>query len=271
MGDLANAAAGIESDVRTLIDRMALAEARLAALEAPPPPPPPPTPDPPGWVLAWSDEFNEAFALGPDPAKWTIGENSWGGQVNASEHQAWFSRNSTVENGMLRLTAKREPTLGKQYTSGIVHTKGKAEWLPPLRVEVRARYPVGNGFWPGLWLLHDEGRRAGTFEIDILEVMGQKPDETYHTYHWYPADFDHKEIDGNWAWAVSANVDHKIVTVPPAGPRTVATGRPLICDRPMHLIADLSLGGWGGNAPDATTPLPSSLDIDWVRVYRWSA
>jgi hypothetical protein len=37
----------------------------------------------------------------------------------------------------------------------------------------------------------------------------------------------------------------------------------------MHLIADLSLGGWGGNAPDPTTPLPGALEIDYVRVFRW--
>lgn len=304
MGDFANAAAGVEdaisdldSDVGALAMRVTALEARLAALETPPPPAPEP-----GWVLAWSDEFDGNEVL-PDPAKWTCGENSWGGNTLGSEHQAWQRSQSYIRDGLLRLEAVRNPGLvaGKSYSSGIVHTKGKAEWLPPLRVEVRARYPVGNGFWPGLWLLHDEHRKAGTFEIDLLEVMGNKPDETYHTYHWYPTDFDHKEIDcwrrnptgfsDEWhtyglVWLrssvtwyiddqivqeIAANTDEQIVTVPPSGPRTTATGRPLICDRPMHLIMDLSLGGWGGNAPDATTPLPASLEVDWVRVYQWGS
>jgi hypothetical protein len=31
----------------------------------------------------------------------------------------------------------------------------------------------------------------------------------------------------------------------------------------------MSLGGWGGNAPDATTPLPSALEVEYVRVSQW--
>ncbi len=313
MGDFANAAAGMEGELEDINARLdALAELltttrnviwadlkglddRLTALEPTPPPPPEP-----GWELVWSDEFDGPSVL-PDPTKWTAGENSWGGQTLGSEHQAWHPGQSFIRDGVLRLEATRNSGayLGKSYTSGIVHTKGKAEWLPPLKVEVRARYPVGNGFWPGLWLLHDEHRKAGTYEIDILEVMGNKPDETYHTYHYYPADFDHKEIDcwqrqaanfskewhtytlewwsdaitwdidGRNVQTIRADTDEQIVTVPPSGPRTTATARPLICDRPMHLIMDLSLGGWGGNAPDATTPLPASLDIEYVRVYSW--
>jgi beta-glucanase (GH16 family) len=316
MGDFANAAAGLETDIRTLLDRMEgaetrleatrnlvvvlerrLAEAkdRLTALETPPPPAPEP-----GWELVWSDEFDWPLVT-PDPLKWTRGENSWGGNTLGSEHQAWHPDQSYVRAGNLRLEANRVtvPVGGKSYVSGIVHTKGKAEWLPPLRVEVRARYPVGNGFWPGIWLLHDTHRKADTYEIDILEVMGNKPDETYHTDHWYPADYDHKEIDcwqrqapgfaqewhtyalewwpdaltwdidGRTVQTIRADTDELIVTVPPAGPRTTTIGRPIISDKPMHLILDLSLGGWGGNAPDATTPLPASLEVDFVRVSRW--
>jgi beta-glucanase (GH16 family) len=324
MGDLADAAVEIEHDIASLdkdvselalrvaslerqldvttentasaLSRIMALEARVWALENPASPPP--LAPAPGWELVWSDEFDNPSGW-PDPTKWSTGQNSWGGEVNASEHQAWAASQSYVKGGCLRLEAARIPMLGKQYISGIVHTKGKAEWLPPLKVEVRARYPVGNGFWPGLWLLHDEHRKVGTFEIDILEVMGNKPDETYHTYHWYPADFDHKEIDSwrkqpagfsaewhtyalEWLpegvrWliddkvtqAIAAIIPTEIVTVPPSGPRTTTTGRPLICDKPMHLIADLSLGGWGGNAPDPTTPLPGALEIDYVRVFRW--
>lgn len=37
---------------------------------------------------------------------------------------------------------------------------------------------------------------------------------------------------------------------------------------PMYVILNLAIGGhWDGNA-DATTPLPSVMEIDYVRVYQ---
>ena len=39
-------------------------------------------------------------------------------------------------------------------------------------------------------------------------------------------------------------------------------------DNPKYLILNLALGGdWDGN-PDATTPFPAEMLVDWVRVYR---
>ncbi len=333
MGDLANAAAVLESDIDILgkdltnaehrlgemgnrldgavagiveavelmrnlegrvAGRLAALEARLAALE----PTPPPVPEP-GWALAWSDEFD---GPGLDLAVWTPGENSWGGQLSGMEYQAWKAENAVVEGGMLRLTAKREAHLGRQYSGGIVHTKGKKDFIAPARFEVRMKYPTGNGFWPGVWLLHDTHRLANTFEIDFCEVMTNKPDDTYHGYHYYPADFVHHETDRIWRrqavgfsaewhtyaieWLptsiewfidglvvqrIAADEDEPIIIHEAGNVRTAATARPLICDRPMHLILDLSLGGWNNNKPDATTPLPSSLEIEYVKVFTWRA
>ncbi len=37
---------------------------------------------------------------------------------------------------------------------------------------------------------------------------------------------------------------------------------------PMYILANLAVGGdWPGN-PDATTPFPSYMDIDYIRVYQ---
>ena len=295
---LAEAGAAFDDAFASIDARLAAIEARLADLEAPPDESFSPEPAPGAWQLVWSDEF---AGSAPDPAKWTLGQNSWGGDTNGAEQQAWRAANSVVSGGLLRLVAKREPASGKQYSSGIVHTKSKAEWLCPMRLEIKATYPSGNGFWPGLWLLHDEYRKAGTYEIDVLEVMGHKPDETYHTYHFYPQDEVHKEIDCwkkqapgfskgahvyllEWlpesiSWFIDgvlqqeirSDSDEQIVTVLPGGQRTTAVGKPPIPNLPMHLIMDLSLGGWGGNAADETTPLPAELAIDYVRISRRTA
>jgi beta-glucanase (GH16 family) len=38
--------------------------------------------------------------------------------------------------------------------------------------------------------------------------------------------------------------------------------------QPMYVIANLAVGGSWPGAPDASTPFPSDLDIDWIHVYQ---
>jgi hypothetical protein len=39
-------------------------------------------------------------------------------------------------------------------------------------------------------------------------------------------------------------------------------------DQPMFLLLDVAVGGTGpAVSPDATTALPASMLVDWVRVY----
>ena len=47
----------------------------------------------------------------------------------------------------------------------------------------------------------------------------------------------------------------------PAGARWVY-------DKPFHLILSMSVGGTWPGAPDATTPFPATMAVDWVRVYQ---
>ena len=44
--------------------------------------------------------------------------------------------------------------------------------------------------------------------------------------------------------------------------------RPPDMNKPMYMIADLAVGGyWPGN-PDATTPFPAQMEIDYLRAYQ---
>jgi len=38
-------------------------------------------------------------------------------------------------------------------------------------------------------------------------------------------------------------------------------------DTPMYMLLNLAIGGGMAGPPDATTPFPSSFDIDWVAAY----
>ena len=52
--------------------------------------------------------------------------------------------------------------------------------------------------------------------------------------------------------------------------RATCTNRSLICDEASYPILNLGVGGnWPGN-PDASTPFPATMDVDYVRVYQKS-
>ncbi len=147
----------------------------------------------PGWALVWSDEFDGNAV---DPDKWTLANDCWGG--GNAERQCYTDRadNAVVSDGQLVITAKRETFTGpafpidqrsgsgkqgrakRPFTSARLETRGKAAWLYG-RIEVRARLPLGQGTWPAIWMLPEEGRYGGwaaSGEIDIMEAvnLGEK-------------------------------------------------------------------------------------------------
>lgn len=130
--------------------------------------------------LVWSDEFNVDGA--PDSSKWNyeIGNGcpdlcGWGN----GESQYYTDRedNVVVENGLLKITAKKEAYQGFDYTSTRMTTKDKYE-LTYGKIEVRAKLPEGAGTWPAIWLLGANIDTVGwpaCGEIDIMEHWGHNP------------------------------------------------------------------------------------------------
>jgi beta-glucanase (GH16 family) len=45
-------------------------------------------------------------------------------------------------------------------------------------------------------------------------------------------------------------------------------GREVNSTRPMQLIINLDVGGGWSGATDGSTPFPSSIDVDYIRVYQ---
>jgi beta-glucanase (GH16 family) len=157
--------------------------AAVAAVSAPPLAAPGP-----GWDLVWADEFDGSAI---DPERWTLASDCWGG--GNAERQCYTDRadNAAVKDGLLLITAKRERSTGhafpadqrtgpdkqgqatRPFTSARLETKGKAAWRYG-RIEVRAQLPQGQGLWPAIWMLPEEGRYgawAASGEIDIMEAV----------------------------------------------------------------------------------------------------
>jgi beta-glucanase (GH16 family) len=140
------------------------------------------------WSLVWSDEF---VGDGINPQKWQHEVNCWGGGNQEQQCYTDKPENSSVANGLLTITARKEITHGpalpvdqrktpadfkntasKAYSSARLTTQGLADWRFG-RIAIRAKLPEGQGIWPAIWMLPIEnhyGAWAASGEIDIMEA-----------------------------------------------------------------------------------------------------
>lgn len=98
-----------------------------------------------GWKLIWSEEFD--YTGFPDSTKWsydTEGNVYQWGNNEAQYYTSGRKENAWVSDGVLRITALKEPMEGRSYTSARLITKGKGDWLYG-RFEIRAKLPTGRG------------------------------------------------------------------------------------------------------------------------------
>lgn len=127
--------------------------------------------------LVWEDNFDVDGA--PDASKWAfeIGDGTaqgipgWGN--NELQYYTDRPENVSVENGVLKITARQESFEGSGYTSARLITKGLFQQKYG-RFEARVKLPTGQGLWPAFWLLGDDSNgdiwpQIG--EIDVMEYL----------------------------------------------------------------------------------------------------
>ncbi|HZL35911.1 MAG TPA: glycoside hydrolase family 16 protein, partial [Tepidisphaeraceae bacterium] len=148
---------------------------------------------PPGWKLAWNDEFDGDKI---DRAKWNFdhgtflpaGPGQWQPGWGNNELEFYTSRaqNAYVRDGMLHLRAIRENYKGAAFTSARLNTHKLFEKKYG-RFEFRAKLPTGRGVWPAIWMLPRQNKYGGwaaSGEIDIMEARGQEPNKVLGTLHY---------------------------------------------------------------------------------------
>lgn len=144
-------------------------------------------------LLVWADEFDGQGAI--DDTKWyhqtqlPDGANWYNGEI---QHYTNRVENASVNNGILRITGKKETFTDqgqtKQYTSARLNSKFAFTYG---RVEVMAKLPTGVGTWPAIWTLGKNIDEDGAYwdnsgfdstpwpacgEIDIMEHWGGNQD-----------------------------------------------------------------------------------------------
>jgi beta-glucanase (GH16 family) len=239
-----------------------------------------------GYKLVWADEFNSSTLT--DDWTFEIGDGcpancGWGND----ELQYYKKENTSLSDGKLTITAKRESIGGKSYTSTRLITKGK-KFFTYGRIDIRAILPKGQGMWPALWMLGENFSDVGwpkCGEIDIMEMVGgsvEDRDRTVHgTVHW--------DNSGNYAnyggktklstgifndeyhvfsiiwdkqkivWLLD-NVQYHVIDITPSGLEEF--------HKPFFFIFNVAVGGrWPGN-PDGNTSFPQEMKVDYVRVFQ---
>jgi beta-glucanase (GH16 family) len=249
------------------------------ALAVPPASAAPPTPI---GRLLFSEEFN-----GPrlDGNRWN--KCYWWsthGCTNLSNNELqWYLPEQVNQaNGRLRLVAQPRTVSGIggrrfDFVSGLVSNLTPDDSLFSFTygyVEAQARIPEGPGLWSALWMLPTS--RESEPEVDIFEVLGQRPRVAEMHVHWQQGRRDRSR---GFGWRSPTNLakgwhTYGLYWSPDAliwyidgAPRwyTVRTKR--IPDEPMYLVANLAVGGGHAGPPTLATPFPAVLRFDYIRVW----
>jgi beta-glucanase (GH16 family) len=262
-------------------------------------------PNIPSGALVWSDEFaNSASTKSqPDPEVWSYdtGNNGFGNH-ELEDYCAWGSTKTPCSSadpsayvgtdGYLHIVA-RETGPGV-YTSARLKSQGLFSFQYG-RIEFRAKVPEAQGLWPAAWLL---GNNIATVdwpacgEMDVLERVdaAKTPDWNEGSVHGpgFTGDvglgtiynFPMGQTAAQWhtygmiwkAGSVAYYVDNPAqpyvtYTTPGSIKRLAGAQWPFDAGQASFILLNMAIGGDWPKSPNASTPFPSEMLVDYVRIY----
>jgi beta-glucanase (GH16 family) len=221
----------------------------------------------------------------------TLDANHWSpcyhwataGCTNLSNHELeWYVPEQVkVSDGLLTLEAAQRPVTGLDnkpfgYVSGLISGMSPDRTLFSFRygyVESRVRIPKGRGLWSALWMLPTT--RQSQPELDVFETIGEQPGVVHMHTHWLENGKDRQrghrfygdDLSLGWhTYGLEWKPDSLTWYVDDVA-RWRVTDPAQIPQEDMYLIANLAVGGRFTDTPDRNTPFPSSLKVDYIRVW----
>jgi len=261
-------------------------------------------PNIPSGTLVWSDEFANSTGANaqPDPLVWTYdtGAGGWGNN-ELEDYCGWGSSTSPCStatpsayvgtDGYLHIVAQ-QPSAGV-YTSARLKTEGLFSFQYG-RIEFRAQVPEAQGFWPAAWLLGNNIASVSwpaCGEMDVLERVNAAPTPDWNegsvhgtgftgsaglgTKYLFPTG----QTAAGWhtygmIWSkgsVAYYVDD------PSQPYVTYTTSslnglsgavwPFDSGQASFILLNMAIGGSWPGSPNAGTPFPSQMLVDYVRIY----
>ncbi len=191
---------------------------------------------------------------------------------------------STLSGGQLLVSADNVSCTYATHTyaqrRGLVRTA--ASYLYGA-FEARITLPAGEGLWPAFWLWPESPDSLGSWtEIDILEAPGSTGGSTstriYQNTHKWVSGVSVSEpgpnlisVDGTQPhvygckWTSAGGVQLYIDGVQTFTNTNTST---LPGVNPLCVLFDFQVGGSWPGSPDGTTPWPSSMVIDYLRIWQ---
>lgn len=246
------------------------------------------------WVCTFDDEFS-GYSL--NASKWAPNLTSANGYHSGIECVVSSPNNISVSGGYLSLTARKEaaPFVCKspygnyttQYTAATVTSYGNFSQAFG-RFEIRAKFPAATvaGLQGSVWLFPLAGTKFGAWptsgEIDIAEAYTQYPDRAIPVVHYKAAKPD-PNVTNNYCmlnpsafnvytaeWTTTSIKimyngatcleDHWSAAAPLTGLQPF--------DQPFFVALTQALGIGTNLFNPATTPLPATTQIDYVRAWK---
>lgn len=178
---------------------------------------------------------------------------------------------TTNPDGTLSIWARPSANpeiFGYGYTSGMITTK-ESHAQTYGYFEMRADIPDAAGAWPAFWLIPEDG--SWPPELDVMEVLTSDARATWTT--------EHSATGGHTAHGRLSFVPDTASGMHTYGALWTATDlvwyidgvevfrqdTPADMHKPMFMIANLALGGWGGAITQGD--LPAEFRIDYIRAY----
>ena len=247
----------------------------------------------------WTCRFVEQFS------GTTLDRNSWTvhrGSNNAASLSQRFvcalddPDNLAVRSGSLKLTVRREAapfTCADDREQGPFQAEYSAATISQLekldvtyaRVQIRAKFPnVGkSGVHGALWMypeIESYGPWPASGEIDIAEFYSIYSDRAIPFIHYRrdPGDavsnnlcklnprFFHTYTMEWLPGKITIAYDGKVCLTHRINPSDPLTGSAPF-DQPFHLILTQTLGTGSNPFNAQTTPLPQTLEVDWVKIW----
>ncbi len=243
-----------------------------------------------GYKLTFDDEFNSFnwnSSGTPGNGTWQTNFYFGGRSLPSNGEQETYSDASTGTNpfsivptgtaGSTALDIQAKPAASGGYTSGLITTEPSFTQTYGY-FEMKAELPQGSGLWPAFWLLPAD--KSWPPEIDTLEAFGAPNahgEGGANQYHVGAISGDSSQNNGGWQ-AVSPDIfnsyntygvkwDPQHITYYFDGQEVAQVNTPTDADKPMYMLANLAVGGnWPGD-PNASTPFPADMKIDWIRAY----
>jgi beta-glucanase (GH16 family) len=244
---------------------------------------------------AWHEVFDDEFSgTTLDTSKWVTcydwhTASSNGCTNGGNQELEWYvPQQVSVSNGSASLTAVASGITGSDgsksqeypYQSGMISTGRETPGTPPKwsgtygYYEARMKVPTGKGLWPAFWLLPTDS--SWPPEIDMMELLGSKPNQIIMTYHWKDSAqnpqkdytiYTGADFTSGWhTYAVDwepSSIDWYV-----DGVKRKSVRSDTVPSKPMEIILDLAVGGSLPGTPAPSTQFPAQAQIDYVRAYQ---